>query len=94
VIFDLERRTAGDEAAADSGRPAGAPTFYQLPPDWSRVERGDAKDEVRRIVRMPSHTQTRTDLRKPVEVWFFGPGDKYAIVFVDGRVLAEAQRFR
>jgi 4-amino-4-deoxy-L-arabinose transferase-like glycosyltransferase len=94
VIFDLERRAAGDEAAADSGRRAGAPTFYRLPPDWSRVERGDAKDEVRRIVWTPSHTQTRTDLRKPVEVWFFGPGDKYAIVFVDGRVLAKAQRFR
>lgn len=91
LIFDLRRRATGDEPS-----PAGpaAPSFYRLPPEWDGVERGMSREDVRRLVGAPDRVERRTDLRRPVEVWLFEPGNRYAIVFVEGRLFARAQRFR
>ena len=45
------------------------------------------RHDVLEVLRRPQRTERR-DLRKPVESWFYGPADSYAIVLVDGQVFA------
>lgn len=47
-----------------------------------------------RVVGQPRRKEIRRDLGKPFEAWFYGPGDNYSIVFVDGEVFAKAQNRR
>jgi hypothetical protein len=42
------------------------------------------------LLGQPHRIVIRDDLRKPAETWFYGPGDSYAIVLIDGRVFAVA----
>jgi hypothetical protein len=42
----------------------------------------------------PRRVELHRGMRKPVEDWFYGPADKFAIVFVDGTVFAKAQSYR
>jgi hypothetical protein len=46
------------------------------------------RPDVLEALRRPQRTEVRRGLRKPVESWFYGPADNYAIVLVDGRVFA------
>jgi hypothetical protein len=46
------------------------------------------RHDVLEVLRRPQRTEIWRDLRKPVESWFYGPADSYAIVLVDGRVFA------
>jgi hypothetical protein len=91
LIFDLTRKSA---AGADGAVASGPGLFYRLPPAWSRVERGLTRSEVRRALGAPRRVELHRGMRKPVEDWFYGPADKFAIVFVDGTVFAKAQSYR
>ena len=42
------------------------------------------------VLGRPQRTEARRDLRKSVQSSLYGPGDRYAIVLVDGRVFAVA----
>jgi hypothetical protein len=42
------------------------------------------------VLGRPHRIVIRDDLRKPVETWFYGPADSYAIMLIDGRVFAVA----
>jgi hypothetical protein len=95
AIFDLTRRANGE--TADSGEKlAGTnasrprPAFYRFPSGWSRIKRGFMRIDVRRQLGRPNRIEVRQDLRKPVESWFYGPNDGYAVVFVDGRLFVKA----
>lgn len=65
-------------------------TLYRFPPAWRGIERGLTKAEVRRRLGNPGRIETRSDLKKSVESWFYGPKDAYAVVFVDDHVLVKA----
>jgi hypothetical protein len=99
VIFDLTRRRA--TSRVDATRPArrgesvaaATPSFYRFPPAWSGIERGMSEEDVRRVLGRPRRVETRRDLRKPFESWFYAPDDKYALAFVDGKVLLKAQGY-
>ncbi len=96
LIFDLTRKLATTQPGTtrdDVGAPpltSDTESFYQFPPTWSRVVRGMSKDEVQHILGRPRRTDVRRDFRKPFESWFYGPDDRYAIVFVEGDVFATA----
>jgi hypothetical protein len=100
LIFDLARRAIeGDRGARNDGgarRQIRSSTwfFYRFPPAWSAVERGMAMDEVARVLGRPRRIERHGGLRKPVQNWFYGARDKWAIVFVDGEVFAKVQRSR
>ena len=55
-----------------------------------RIVPGMTRREVRELLGRPRRTEIRSDLRKPVESWFYGPADSYALSLVDGRVFAVA----
>jgi hypothetical protein len=40
------------------------------------------RHEVLEMLRPPQHTEVRRDVKKPVESWFYGRADSYAIVLV------------
>jgi hypothetical protein len=95
LIFDLTRRLENSqpESTTDEARPGASDTesFYQFPSTWNRVVRGMKRGDVQRVLGRPNRTDVRRGLRKPFESWFYGPDDRYAIVFVDGAVFARAR---
>jgi hypothetical protein len=98
VIFDLTRRAA-PMLARDRVVRAALPTatrgyFYRFPPTWRYVARGMDRSAVLRALGRPRRLEIRRGLRKPVETWFYGPQDKYAIVFVAGAVFLKAESYR
>jgi hypothetical protein len=97
LIFDLTRRTRTTAQRAASNQPkvdkklASASWFlYRFPPAWRRIDRGMTKREVAYRLGRPRRTRTRSDLRKRLSDWFYSPDDRYAIVFINGRVFAKA----
>jgi hypothetical protein len=48
------------------------------------------RHEVLGVLGRPKRTEARRDLRKSVQSSFYGLGDRYAIVLVDGRVFTVA----
>jgi 4-amino-4-deoxy-L-arabinose transferase-like glycosyltransferase len=91
MIFDLTRKAASNGIAlrdevVDADFTSSKASYYAFPPQWRRIERGLRPRDVLKVLGRPQHIVTRHDLRKPVETWFYGPGDSYALVFVDGRV--------
>jgi hypothetical protein len=101
LIFDLTETIDSSQPTPVPG-PAKEPpaqtshvsSFYRFPPTWRGVRRGATSVEVVRVAGQPRRKEIRRDLRKPFEAWFYGSGDNYAIVFVDGRVFAKAQNRR
>jgi Dolichyl-phosphate-mannose-protein mannosyltransferase len=89
MVFDLTRRTtrSGTNAAPLMTRSA---SFYSFPGAWRGIERGMKRRDVLEVLGKPHRIATRRDLRKPVETWFYGLADSYAIVLVEGRVFALA----
>jgi hypothetical protein len=100
LIFDLTRRAIKADRGAKNEGGARMQTrsstwfFYRFPPAWSGVERGMAMDKVAHVLGRPRRIESHHGLRKAVQTWFYGPRDKWAIVFVDGKVFAKAQRSR
>ena len=95
VVFDLRHpASADDENGRASGQASTSRYFYDFPPAWSSLAPGATSKEALRLAGTPSRTTRSTSLGKSVEEWFYGPEDKYAIVFVDGRVFVKAQRYR
>jgi Dolichyl-phosphate-mannose-protein mannosyltransferase len=101
LIFDLTETIDSSQPTPVPG-PAKEPpaqtshvsSFYRFPPTWRGVRRGATSVEVVRVAGQPRRKEIRRDLRKPFEAWFYGSGDNYAIVFVDGEVFAKAQNRR
>jgi len=95
VVFDLRQRaTANGQSSRADSQLASVHYFYDFPPAWKGLVPGLPADEARRLVGTPSRTARWTNLGEPVEEWFYGPRDKYAIIFVGGRVFVKAQRYR
>jgi Dolichyl-phosphate-mannose-protein mannosyltransferase len=95
VVFDLRNSAAaGLSGSRVLNQPESADYFYDFPPSWKSLVPGVTSRKVLRLVGRPSRTAQWTNLGKPVEEWFYGQGDKYAIVFVDGRLFVKAQRYR
>jgi 4-amino-4-deoxy-L-arabinose transferase-like glycosyltransferase len=99
VIFDLTHMLGSTpataiEAANDGFRASEMSSFYRFPPAWKGIDRGATRAEVLNVVGAPRRKAIRRDLRKPVEAWFYGATDDYAIVFVDGDVFAKAHNRR
>jgi hypothetical protein len=97
VIFDLTRkvRTAPSGPATQrQGAPGEtAPPnefLHHYPPSWRAIKRGMTRDAVLQTVGRPHRIVVRNDLKKPVESWFYGRGDQFAIVFVDREVFVKA----
>jgi hypothetical protein len=95
VVFDLRHHAT---AGLQSGRPgADLPPvryYYEFPSAWNRLVPGTSREEVLRVAGRPSRTARWTNLGKPVEEWFYGPRDKYAIVFIGRHVFIKAERYR
>jgi hypothetical protein len=49
------------------------------------------RTNVLRVLGRPAQTIVRRDLAKPFESWFYGPRDKFVIVFVDDKVFLRAE---
>jgi hypothetical protein len=89
MVFDLSRKaTQSGMIATNLTSPTAS--FYSFPAEWRRIERGIRRRDVLEVLGRPHRIVIRHDLRKPVETWFYGPADSYAIVLIDGRVFAVA----
>jgi 4-amino-4-deoxy-L-arabinose transferase-like glycosyltransferase len=91
MIFDLTREAASNAAVMRNGvvpakLTSSTASYYAFPPRWRRIERGLMPHDVRKLLGPPDRIVIRHDLRKPVESWFYGPADSYAVVFVNRRV--------
>jgi Dolichyl-phosphate-mannose-protein mannosyltransferase len=91
MIFDLTRKAASNAIAlrdevVDADFTSSKASYYAFPPRWRRIERGLRPRDVLEVLGRPHRIVIRHDLRKPVQTWFYGPADSYALVFVDGRV--------
>jgi hypothetical protein len=94
VIFDLSRpqgSAARVERRQTAVHPAPVRYYYHFPPAWYGIDAGMTKKRVLRVLGSPQHTEVQRNLRKTVEDWFYGPGDEYAIVFIDDRVFIKAE---
>jgi hypothetical protein len=95
MIFDLTRKAVPNAVASrdeviHAKFTSATASYYEFPPRWRRIERGLRPRDVLEVLGRPHRIVVRHDLRKSVETWFYGPGDSYALVFVDGRVFAVA----
>jgi hypothetical protein len=95
MIFDLTRKAASSAAVMRNGvvhaqLTSSTASYYAFPPRWRRIERGLMPRDVRELLGRPHRVVIHHDLRKPVETWFYGPADSYALEFVGGRVFAVA----
>ena len=91
MIFDLTQKAASKAVAprdevVHAEFTSSKASYYAFPPRWRRIERGLRPRDVLEVLGRPHRIVIRHDLRKPVESWFYGPADSYALVFVDGRV--------
>jgi Dolichyl-phosphate-mannose-protein mannosyltransferase len=98
VIFDLTRSLARSRDGATNEETMRAKSmtkrtrfFYEFPPAWSGITPGMSEEDVLRVLGKPRRIETRRDLRKPFASWFYGPRDKFAVAFVDGRLFVKAQ---
>jgi hypothetical protein len=97
LIFDLTRRH--DSRLTSAGRlvapgAASGHYFYRFPPAWSALRPGMTKASVLRVAGQPPHVRSWSNLRKRVEEWFYGRGDKYAIAFIGDRLFIKAASYR
>jgi hypothetical protein len=95
MIFDLTRKAASNavvlrDEVVHAKFTSSTASYYEFPPRWRRIERGLRPRDVLGVLGRPHRIVIRHDLRKPVESWFYGSADSYALVFVDGRVFAVA----
>jgi hypothetical protein len=89
MVFDLSRKaTQSGMIATNLTSPT--ESFYSFPAEWRRIEWGIRRRDVLDVLGQPHRIVIRDDLRKPVETWFYGPADSYAIVLIDDRVFAVA----
>jgi hypothetical protein len=97
LIFDLTRRqkswlTSARRVVAERAAPGRY--FYRFPPAWSALRPGMNMASVLRVTGRPQHVRRWSNLRKPVEDWFYGRGEKYAITFIGGRLFIKAASSR
>jgi hypothetical protein len=95
MIFDLTRKPTSNavvlrDEVVHAKFTSSTASYYEYPPRWRRIERGLRPRAVLEVLGRPHRIVIRHDLRKPVESWFYGSADSYALVFVDGRVFAVA----
>jgi Dolichyl-phosphate-mannose-protein mannosyltransferase len=95
MIFDLKRKAASTVAVprngvVQTGFASSTASYFAFPPRWRRIERGLRPRDVRELLGRPDRMVIRHRLRKPVESWFYGSADSYAVVFVNRRVFEVA----
>jgi hypothetical protein len=100
IIFDLtekvttpspNRATAQQPATPAIARgPEGQAFLHHFPPRWGAIKLGMTRTEVAHRLGRPHRLVRRRNLSKPVESWFYGVSDQYAIVFIDGEVFVKA----
>jgi hypothetical protein len=93
VIFDLTRK-ATPSTSYDAAPRANIRYLHRLPSSWGRLRRGMTTMHVLRVLGEPSRVESYPNLRKPVQDWFYGSNGsnrQYALAFVAGRLVAEAE---
>ena len=95
VIFDLTHRATTGHPWTQT-QPVSASTespntfLHHLPPSWRAIKPQMTREKVLRALGPPHRIVVRSELKKVVECWFYGQGNQYAIVFIDGKMFVKA----
>jgi len=96
VIFDLTHKARTATLGRTAQQPATGVTvrrdfvfLHHFPPGWRAVKLGMTRDDVLHRLGRPHRLVRRRNLSKPVESWFYGVNDQYAVVFIDGEVFVK-----
>jgi 4-amino-4-deoxy-L-arabinose transferase-like glycosyltransferase len=95
VVFDLRRgATNGQKISRPQVNVPAIRYYYDFPRTWKILTYGATRQEVMRVSGAPNRKARWQSVGESVEEWFYGPQDKYAIVFIGGRLFVKAVRYR